>query len=117
MKIKIKAKHILGVIAAAIAFLFISAEVSNLASYFVAVKGAASALEVPYILYLGNAFAAVSYTHLDVYKRQFHIRDDVSRDQHDTVLGKFGEQIPETHSFRGIKTAGRFVQDQDLRFI
>lgn len=67
MKTKIKAKHILGVIAAAIAFLFISAEVSNLASYFVAVKGAASALEVPYILYLGNAFAVIIFAGIVFY--------------------------------------------------
>ena len=38
-------------------------------------------------------------------------------DQHNPVMGKFREQIPETHSFSGVKTAGGFVQNQNLRLV
>ena len=38
-------------------------------------------------------------------------------DQHNPVMGKFREQIPETHPFSGVKTAGGFVQNQNLRLV
>ena len=38
-------------------------------------------------------------------------------DQHNPVMGKFREQIPETHPFSGIKAAGWLVQNQNLRLV
>ena len=38
-------------------------------------------------------------------------------DQHNPVMSKFREQIPETHPFSGIKAAGGLVQNQNLRLV
>lgn len=57
MKIKIRATHILGVIVAAIAFLFIHAEMTYLVSYLKIVKGEDFDTAAHYIIYLGNTIS------------------------------------------------------------
>ena len=46
-----------------------------------------------------------------------HIRDDVSGDQDDPVVGELRQQIAETHPFAGIKPSGGFIQNQNLRVV
>lgn len=61
MKIKIKAKHILGLLVATIAFLFISSEMTLLISYFVAKKKDVSSPVSQNFVYAGNIISILIF--------------------------------------------------------
>ena len=50
-------------------------------------------------------------------RHRLDIGNDVRGKKHDAFAGKLGEQIPKAHTFLGIKTGGRLVDDEEFRII
>jgi len=64
---------------------------------------------------VGNEVAVVEHGHLR--GRRLHVRDDVGRQEDDTVAGGVRERAPNADAFLGVETDRRLVDDQQIRVV